>query len=54
MNETAIHIDYALDDYGSVLDVDVITLNRGLQRALHTHGRDYRQPLELVAERPRR
>jgi hypothetical protein len=37
--------------YGSVLDVDVITVNRQLQRTLHTHGRDYRYPIELVRER---
>lgn len=51
MNETAVHIDYALDRYGSVLDVDVITLNRQLQRSLHGHGRSYATPLDLVAER---
>jgi hypothetical protein len=51
MNDVAVHIDYALDRYGSVLDVDVITLNRGLQRTLHGRGRDYATPLQLVAER---
>ena len=53
MNETAVHIDYALDRYGSVLDVDVITLNRQLQRSLHSRGRDYARPIELVTERVR-
>lgn len=51
MNETAVHIDYALDRYGSVLDVDVISLNRRLQRSLHGHGKSYGTPLDLVAER---
>ena len=53
MNDVALHIDYSLDRYGSVLDVDVITLNRWLQRTLHSSGggRDYARPLDLVAER---
>jgi len=56
MNDVSLHIDYSLDRYGSVLGIDVITLNRWLQRTLHTqrHGRDYATPLELVAERARR
>ena len=32
MNDIAYHLDYMLDRYGSVLDVDVITVNRQLQR----------------------
>ena len=51
MNDVAYHLDYMLDRYGSVLDVDVITVNRQLQRTLHTHGRDYRRPVDLVRER---
>jgi len=51
MNEVAYHLGYLLDRYGSVLDVDVITVNRQLQRTLHTHGRDYRRPIDLVSER---
>jgi len=51
MNDDAYHLDYMLDRYGSVLDVDVITVNRRLQRTLHTHGRDYRHPIDLVRER---
>jgi hypothetical protein len=51
MNDIALHIDNALYDYGGVLDVDVITLNRRLQRTLHSHGKDYATPLELVVER---
>lgn len=54
MNETAVHIDYALDRYGSVLDVDVITLNRQLQRSLHGHGRDYARPVDLATDRAQR
>ena len=55
MNETAVHVDYALDRYGSVLDVDVIKLNRQLQRSLHGHapGRDYARPIDLATERVR-
>jgi hypothetical protein len=51
MNEIALHLGYMLDRYGDVLDVDVITVNRQLQRTLHTHGRDYRHPIDLVRER---
>ena len=32
MNDIAYHLDFMLDRYGSVLDVDVITVNRQLQR----------------------
>jgi len=55
MTETAVHIDYALDRYGSVLDVDVITLNRQLQRSLHgsSGGKDYARPIDLATERVR-
>jgi len=53
MNDTAMQIDYALDRYGSVLDVDVITLNRQLQRSLHSRGRDYARPIDLATERGR-
>jgi hypothetical protein len=51
MNDVAYHLDYMLDRYGNVLDVDVTTVNRQLQRTLHTHGRDYRHPIDLVWER---
>ncbi|MFN0153117.1 MAG: DUF6933 domain-containing protein [Gaiella sp.] len=51
MNDIAMHVDYGLDRYGGVLDVDVITLNRQLQRTLHNHGRRCATPLDLVAER---
>lgn len=51
MNEIAYHLGYMLDRYGDVLDVDVITVNRQLQRTLHTHGRDYARPIDLVGER---
>lgn len=51
MNDIAYHLDYMLDRYGSVLDVDVITVNRQLQRTLHTHGRGYRHPIDLVRKR---
>ena len=51
MNEIAFHLGYMLGRYGDVLDVDVITVNRRLQRTLHTHGRDYRHPIDLVRER---
>ncbi|MCY7304186.1 MAG: hypothetical protein LH654_14385, partial [Thermoleophilia bacterium] len=51
MNETALHVDYELDRYGSVLDVDVITLNRQLQRIRHSRGRDYGRPIDLATER---
>jgi len=56
MNENAYYIGYLLDRYRSVLDVDVITTNRQLQRTLHSHGRDYARPIDLarsrVADRP--
>ena len=39
------------DWYVNLLDVDVITLNRRLQRTLHSRGRDCATPLQLVAER---
>ncbi len=51
MNDIALHIDYTLDRYGSVLDVDTISVNRQLQRTLHSHGRDYAKPLELARQR---
>ena len=51
MNEIAYHLDYMLDRYGSVLDVDVITVNRQLQRTLHSHGRDYARPIDLARKR---
>jgi uncharacterized protein DUF6933 len=51
MNDVAHHLDYMVGRYGSVLDVDVITVNRQLQRTLHTHGGDYRHPIDLVRER---
>jgi hypothetical protein len=53
MNEIAMHVDYGLDRYGGVLDVDVITLNRQLQRTLHNHGGRDATPLDLVAARGR-
>jgi hypothetical protein len=53
MNDITGHIDHALDRYGGVLDVDVVTLNRGLQRALHSRAGSYATPLELIAERAR-
>lgn len=53
MNELAWHIEYALGRSGSVLDVDVITLQRQLQRTLHNHGGTSATPLDLVAERLR-
>ena len=53
MNDIAMHIDYALDLYGGVLDVDVITLNRRLQRTLHNYGGRYEFPLDRVTARAR-
>jgi hypothetical protein len=53
MNDIAGHIDYALYRYGGVLDIDVITLDRGLQRTLHRHAGRYATPLELIAEHAR-
>ena len=55
MNDVSLHVDCSLDRFGSVLDVDVVTVNRWLQRTLHSHGggRVYATPLELVAERAR-
>ena len=53
MNEIAVHIAYALDRTGHVLDVDVITLNKQLQRTLHNHGGRDERPLDLVAQRDR-
>jgi hypothetical protein len=54
MNDVTRHIDYALYANGGVLDVDVVSLNRRLQRTLHSHGGEYRLPSELVAERSQR
>ena len=51
MNEVAVHIDYWVYDRGGLLDVDVISLNRHLQRTLHSSGRDYARPLDLARQR---
>ncbi len=52
MNDVTRHIEHVvLSRYASVLDIDVISLNRGLQRTLHNHGGRYATPLDLVAER---
>lgn len=51
MNEIAWQVEYSLGRYGSILDIDVITLQRQLQRTLHNHGGRYATPADLVAER---
>lgn len=53
MNEIAVHLDYMLYERGGVMDVDVIRVNRGLQRTLHGCGRDYARPIDLARARAR-
>ena len=51
MNDIAMHIEYALYACGGVMDVDVVTLNRELQRTLHSYGGGYAKPIDLVRRR---
>jgi hypothetical protein len=50
MNEIAVHLDYLIP-HGRVMDIDVIGVNRQLQRTLHGHDDCYERPLDLVAAR---
>ncbi len=51
MNDIAMHIEYALYATGGLMDVDVITLNRELQRTFHGYDGRYARPIDLVLER---
>ena len=51
MNDITLHVEYTLHRRGGVLDLDVIALNRQLQRTLHNHTGRYARPLDLIAER---
>ena len=52
MNEIAVHLDYLLPR-GRLMDVDVVGVNRQLQRTLYGYEGGYAQPLDLVAARAR-
>jgi hypothetical protein len=53
MNDIATHIEYALYATGGLMDVDVVTLNRELQRTLHSYEGRYARPIDLVLKRDR-
>ena len=51
MNDITVHLDHMLYEHGGLMDIDAIRINRQLQRTLHSHGRNYAQPIDLVRER---
>ena len=50
MNDMAIHIRYAAQDYGGIENVDVAAVTHWLRNSLH-RGPDYIVPIEVVSQR---
>lgn len=53
MNDTGRYLRHVVHHHGGVRDLDVIGVNRELQRLHHGDGRGYATPLDLVAARLR-
>ncbi len=53
MNDMALHIRYAAEDYGGIQHVDVAAVTHWLRTSLH-RGPDYIRPIEVARERASR